>query len=165
MPLPIAAAAAANPELVNKAASGIGKAVKVIGIAIGVGLATFIIVKVVKKAKGSISAKSDIKKDAEEHGYKQEEKKLKDSDISQMVKNLKSAFKGSWGYDEDAIRGELSKLQNKHDWYALDEAFNVMEKDGEYWRLVDWLNDDDASDRKTYREILDKIEVTGILKL
>ena len=122
--------------------------------------------KKVKKKTQLKKSDEKAKQAALEKGYDASKVTLKDSEIDTIVKNLKSAFKGWFGqYDESAIRGELTKLQNKHDWYAVEEAFGVMEKGDQNWRLVDWLNDDDSSDRKSYREILDKIQVTGILKL
>lgn len=167
--------AAQNPELVKSATdmvkttqSNAMKVFKVVGITIGAGLAGFVIFKIAKKIKQNISLKKDdekAKKAADEQGFDKEQKTLKDSEIDTIVRNLKSAFDGWTGYDESAIRGELSKLQNKHDWYAVEQAFGVKEKGDKYWRLADWLNDDDSSDRKSYREILDNIQVTGILKL
>lgn len=170
MPLPIAAAAAANPELVNKAASGIGKAVKVIGIAIGVGLATFVIVKVVKKGKEIKKEKDELEKITKQKET-DGEATLEQPDLIAMANALYTAFNQDalvvCTYDDDAIIKTLSKLQTVTDWKNLCTVFGTRpatkSDGGKDHNLVWYLGSNNANHKADYQAELTRIGLPNAL--
>lgn len=178
MPLPIAAAAAANPELVNKAVSGVGKAVKVIGIAIGVGLAGFVIYKVVTKTAKKIKENQTQKEELEkitEPNENDGEATINDADLIAMANTLYTAFdeskEGSWNpwsyYDDDKIVKTLSKLQTKKDWKNLCTTFATRPAEksdgGKDHNLVWFLGANGAKHKADYQAELTRIGLPNAL--
>lgn len=176
--------ASQNPEIVRAAAdvvkstqSNAMKVLKVVGITIGAGLATFFVVRLVKKAKEKKEQSQKVETYAEVDGKKlskeelTEKKKLKDSEIESIADSLKVAFdlnaKYEWtqNYDEKRIKRELSKLQNEYDWAALVTVFDKKHQkwDDKYHNLVELLHQDDGDDVLEYQKILSEKHIPVVL--
>lgn len=170
----LVAAAAQNPELVKSATemvktaqSNAMKVLKVIGIAVGAGLATFVIVKLVKKTADKVSKDNKAAVDAE--GTNPSNAKLSPSQHNAIADKLAddfdlNAWKSKW-YNESDIKAQLSKIPTKDDWGCIVTAFGSRKDntDGKYHTLVEYLLQDDDTDRAEYQKILDKIGVTALL--
>ncbi len=82
--------------------------------------------------------------------------------FTNAVADLKSAMGGckkfnSWGtsYNCDKILAILQGLGNKYDWQYLCGKFGTIDGHG----LADWLGCDGWSDRSSYNEVLQKLQV------
>lgn len=167
-------AAAQNPELIHSAtdvikttqSTGI-KILKTVGIAVGAGLAAFVIYKVVKKASNKIQKSNKAAVDAE--GGNPDNCQLTPSQHNATADALENdvdlkAWKWK-DYNEKDIKTQLSKIPTKDDWAAVVTAFNSRKDntDGEYHTLVEYLLQDGDNDREEYQRILNKIGVTALL--
>lgn len=167
--VPMMAAAAANPELTNKAISGVGKALKIVGIAVGAGLVGFVVYNVVKKAKDTKKANDDLKKNTE--GINNENVHLDEATLNNMANSLYKSFDQDafWfsSYNDKEIINTLSRLSNKDEWKALCLAFGTRaakKDDGGKPHDLPWfLGSNNANHKADYQAILDKIGLPGIL--
>lgn len=51
---------------------------------------------------------------------------LSDSDINSMVSGIQTALSG-WSEDEEAVKTQIRRVQNKADWLKLTTAWNVRD--------------------------------------
>lgn len=172
-------AAAQNPELVKSATdmvkttqSNAMKVLKVVGIALGAGLATFVIVKIVKKAKEKSEAEKKVAAYTEIDEEKDGKKSYDNAVYVSMADSLYTAFDNKenslWcSYDDQSIYSTLEKLRSIADWKLLVAAFatrpaNNSDKGKEH-DLVWYLGANKANHKKDYQAILTKLGLPGIL--
>lgn len=171
--------AAQNPELVRATAdvvkstqSNAMKVLKVVGITIGAGLATFFVVRLVKKAKEKKEADKKIEAYTKLDEEKDGTKSYDDSVYTSMAESLYTAFdnrKNSvWcSYDDESIYRTLEKLRSIADWKLLVSAFATRPANnsdgGKEHDLVWYLGANKANHKADYQAILNKIGLPGIL--
>jgi uncharacterized protein HemX len=169
--------AAQNPELVRATAdvvkstqSNAMKVLKVVGITIGAGLATFFVVRLVKKAKENKAQKNELEtitKTEDSDG----EATLDEATLIAMSNSLYEAFdqkaKVFSYYDDDSIIKTLSKLQTKKDWKNLCNTFKTRpatkDDGGKDHNLVWFLGSNGAKHKADYQAELTRIGLPGAL--
>ena len=92
------------------------------------------------------------------------------TEYDSMANTIYKAFdptSGSWtqNYDESTILSVLNKMKNMDDWNMLVYKFGSRSNNasGTSMTLIDFLREDDASDKMKYQQILDLIGAKNLL--
>lgn len=92
------------------------------------------------------------------------------AEYDSMANSIYKAFdptSGSWtqNYDESTILSILNKMKNMDDWNMLVYKFGSRSNkaSGTSMTLIDFLREDDASDKMKYQQILDLIGAKNLL--